>query len=499
MYVRHIAPSTAPGVALFLFPNRHPSDKDSYSRNDLIGSCKITVAELKSDSTNRWPLMNGKYKPGGVKPRKGYKNSGWFYLADFEMTSNLTLKFAGKGLDAKDGKVLEKLGFATSDPYCVITRAQTPRPWRLLQEDGETWVDQLETFKSVTQSLSGLFSTAIGITERNSSTDTLRECHRTNTIMKVVDPQWLGFEITELELCANDGSTPITVSVHDYDRFTANDLIGTVTLTVSEIKAGKTEWPLINSKYQAGGAKPRPGYVHSGVLVLEAWEIEEPAATVDPNAYVDPMKGLSWASRGHWQSLGQKGADDNKLFAVKAGAPEYQDVSAAFALTCKNKVVRIERVENGAQHSQFTVHAATIKEKIGADYEHSKMHRLLFHGTQKEDVIQKILQDLNGFAPLLSGSATGAIWGDGTYFARDASYSNSYASKDAAGKKQLLVVEVAVGRTTEGKAGMKMMPLLPGEEFAKYDALTDNKVPPSIFVVQHSSQAYPAYVITYEP
>jgi hypothetical protein len=59
---------------------------------------------------------------------------------------------------------------------------------------------------------------------------------------------------------------------------------------MSEVKAGKTEWPLINPKYQADGAKPRPDYVHSGVLVLEAWEVEEPTATVDPNAYVDPMK-----------------------------------------------------------------------------------------------------------------------------------------------------------------------------------------------------------------
>ena len=100
--------------------------------------------------------------------------------------------------------------------------------------------------------------------------------------------------------------------------------------------------------------------------------------------------------RGHWQSLGQRGADDNKLFAVKASSPEYQDVSAAFALTCKNKIVRIERVENGAQHAQFTIHAATIKEKIGADYEHSKMHRLLFHGTHQEDVIQKIIQVRRG-------------------------------------------------------------------------------------------------------
>ena len=98
MMVCPFLPDASLPHARVLYPNRPcPTDKDTYSRNDLIGSCKITMAELKADTTNKWPLMNGKYKPGGVKPRKGYKNSGWFYLADFEMTSNLTLKFAGKG------------------------------------------------------------------------------------------------------------------------------------------------------------------------------------------------------------------------------------------------------------------------------------------------------------------------------------------------------------------------------------------------------------------
>ncbi len=42
-----------------------------------------------------------------------------------------------------------------------------------------------------------------------------------------------------------------------------------------------------------------------------------------------------------------------------------------------------------------------------------------------------------------------------------------------------------------------MCPLLPGEKYRRYNSLVDNEADPSIFVVQHSSQAYPAYLLTF--
>ena len=65
-----------------------------------------------------------------------------------------------------------------------------------------------------------------------------------------------------------------------------------------------------------------------------------------------------------------------------------------------------------------------------------------------------------GFLPLLAGTATGAIYGDGTYFARDASYSHNYASRLPSGQRQMLVVDVVVGRSTPGQQGMKMCPVV---------------------------------------
>ena len=41
-----------------------------------------------------------------------------------------------------------------------------------------------------------------------------------------------------------------------------------------------------------------------------------------------------------------------------------------------------------------------------------------------------------------------------------------------------------VGRWTRGAPGLKSCPLLPGEEFRRYNSLVDKEADPHIFVVQ---------------
>ena len=53
-------------------------------------------------------------------------------------------------------------------------------------------------------------------------------------------------------------------------------------ISLSELKAGRAEWDLVNSKYIAGGAKPKKKYKNSGILKLVAFEMlpEEAAKSV---------------------------------------------------------------------------------------------------------------------------------------------------------------------------------------------------------------------------
>lgn len=57
--------------------------------------------------------------------------------------------------------------------------------------------------------------------------------------------------------------------------------------------------------------------------------------------------------------------------------------------------------------------------------------------------------------------------------------------------------DVIVGRWTVGKQGMKVCPTVPGEQYARFNSLVNNVADPTIFVVQHFSQAYLTHLITY--
>ena len=212
-----------------------------------------------------------------------------------------------------------------------------------------------------------------------------------------------------------------------------------------------------------------------------------------PSKMTSPQTSLS---RENWSSTG---AGEQKLFPLGTGSAEYASVADCFSLTLPAKQIdRIERVENAALHEAFGVATVIIHKQI-ALRKHSpgaSIQSLLFHGTSAVDMIVNST-DGNGFLPLLSGTSVGAIFGEGTYFARDAKYSDAYALCLETGQKQLLVVDVLVGLWTQGAKGMKICPLLPGEKYSRFNSLVDNPQDPAIFVVQHSNQAYPKYLITY--
>lgn len=77
--------------------------------------------------------------------------------------------------------------------------------------------------------------------------------------------------------------------------------------------------------------------------------------------------------------------------------------------------------------------------------------RWLFHGTQHAT---RIMQDNNqAFRPNLAGLSTGALWGPGTYFARDAAYSHDYANILDSGARQMMLCLCRTGTPTVAPEG----------------------------------------------
>jgi len=165
-------------------------------------------------------------------------------------------------------------------------------------------------------------------------------------------------------------------------------------------------------------------------------ELEKPADGVS----LQWLLGLD--ARGCWKSRGRAGLDDQRLFSVDVRDNEFRAIAKEFLRTLPSASVdAIQRVENGPQHELYSVHRRNVERDVAAVGIRAQgpLVRLLFHGTSESAVESIVNADTAGFLPLLSGTATGALWGDGTYFARDASYSDAYACRLLSGQKQVKI------------------------------------------------------------
>ena len=87
----------------------------------------------------------------------------------------------------------------------------------------------------------------------------------------------------------------------------------------------------------------------------------------------------------------------------------------------------------------------------------------------------------------------------GSYFHKDARFSNSYAKPDHSGLKRMFLARVLVGSYTRGNSEFRRPPPKdprnPLENF--YDSCVDDPNNPRLFVIFENNQVYPEYVITY--
>lgn len=119
----------------------------------------------------------------------------------------------------------------------------------------------------------------------------------------------------------------------------------------------------------------------------------------------------------------------------------------------------------------------------------------LFHGTSP-DVVDAICKQ--NFDWRLCGK-TGTKYGEGSYFATNASYSHSYGKRDSDGSRFMFLAKVLVGSYIKGKHEYRRPPNKdpsnPSSDL--YDSCVDNECNPGIFVIFDSDQFYPEYVIKY--
>ena len=98
----------------------------------------------------------------------------------------------------------------------------------------------------------------------------------------------------------------------------------------------------------------------------------------------------------------------------------------------------------------------------------------------------------------LNFSAT--MYGNGVYFARDASYStqSKYSPPDGNGNRYMYLARVIVGEYAAGRQGMITPPAKGSDATDAYDSVVDSPGNPKIFVVFYDSQCYPDYLVTFK-
>uniref|UniRef100_A0A3P9IVG1 Poly [ADP-ribose] polymerase n=1 Tax=Oryzias latipes TaxID=8090 RepID=A0A3P9IVG1_ORYLA len=150
----------------------------------------------------------------------------------------------------------------------------------------------------------------------------------------------------------------------------------------------------------------------------------------------------------------------------------------------------IERVQNITLWKSYEF----LKKQMEQKNNHKNNERVLFHGTSANSID---LINNKGFNRSYAGLHA-AAFGKGSYFAVDPAYSaQGYAKPDNQGHKRMYQARVLVGDFTQGNSGLIVPPSKSGQSADLYDSVTDNKNPPSMFVVFNDIQAFPEYLITF--
>ncbi|XP_020336622.1 protein mono-ADP-ribosyltransferase PARP12 [Oncorhynchus kisutch] len=179
-----------------------------------------------------------------------------------------------------------------------------------------------------------------------------------------------------------------------------------------------------------------------------------------------------------------------KLVPVLGLMTEYQMVQSLFKRTMSTSTIhKINRIQNPSLWRVFQWQKEQMKVKNGGilvDERH------LFHGTELP-ILDAICEQ--NFDWRVCG-IHGSHYGKGSYFARDASYSNRYSKSSASGKKIMFVALVLVGEFTKGNRDY-LRPPQKGTSKALYDSCVDSESNPAIFVVFEKQQIYPEFIIEY--
>ena len=197
----------------------------------------------------------------------------------------------------------------------------------------------------------------------------------------------------------------------------------------------------------------------------------------------------------HFPSEWESQTENIALCQVTTGSSEWNHIVQLMKNTMPNVEIKvIERIQNKSLWEKYIFFKKRMEDKTGKKGVNEKE---LFHGTRKNHP-SMIFKSEKGFDFRFGNEES--LWGTGTYFAVNASYSDSkYAYIASNGQKMLLLARVVTGdsKRISNPEKLKLPPLKPGKMIERYDTIIATTGGSDIYVVYDHEKAYPAYVISY--
>ena len=187
-----------------------------------------------------------------------------------------------------------------------------------------------------------------------------------------------------------------------------------------------------------------------------------------------------------------------ELVQVQKNSQEWNNVQNQVKTTLPTaKMTNLHRIQNKWLWESYN----QSKRRLGLKNRNRLNEKMLFHGTSKNSP-NKIYSSEKGFDFRF---ANRGLWGEGSYFAVNASYSDAYAYIHGQ-TKQMLLALVLTGESVScaSDKSLKQPPMKPttnqGENMftdERYDSVKGEAGGSVIYIIYEHDKAYPLYLIEY--
>ncbi|XP_074050723.1 protein mono-ADP-ribosyltransferase PARP11 isoform X2 [Macrotis lagotis] len=311
--------------------------------------------------------------------------------------------------------------------------------------------------------------------------------------MDTSDTQWGWFYLAECgkwHMFQPDTNIQCSVSSEDIEKSFKENPIGSISFTTSKYSY-KLDFSVMKQMNLTTG-KQR--------------SIKRAPFSITAFSYICENEAIPVPS--HWENVNTE--EPYQLIPLHKQTNEYNEVANLFGKTVdSNRIKRIQRIQNLDLWEFFCRKKAQLKKKRGVPKINEQM---LFHGTSSE-FVEAIC--IHNFDWRINGIHA-AVFGKGTYFARDAAYSSRFCKDDMKHGstfqihgvnlqqrhlfrtyKSMFLARVLIGDYINGDSKYMRPPSKDGSFVNLYDSCVDNTWNPKIFVVFDANQIYPEYLIEF--